>query len=43
MGNVPDWERIKVTRHGPVTEVLLHTRGDSLVFDATVHRELGGQ
>jgi enoyl-CoA hydratase/carnithine racemase len=40
MGNVPDWERIKVTRHGPVTEVLLHTRGDSLVFDATVHREL---
>lgn len=38
--DIPVWKRINVTRHGRVTQALLHTDGGSLVFDATVHREI---
>jgi enoyl-CoA hydratase/carnithine racemase len=37
---IPDWRRIAVVRDGGITDVTLHTDGESLVFDATVHREI---
>lgn len=40
VNDVPNWQRIAVTREAGVTQALLHTDGGSLVFDATVHREI---
>ncbi|GAA4546362.1 enoyl-CoA hydratase/isomerase family protein [Pseudonocardia xishanensis] len=36
----PPWKNIAVTRHGAVTEALVHTDGGPLVYGATVHREI---
>lgn len=35
-----EWRNIRVTRHGAVTELRLHTEGQSLIWAAGIHREL---
>lgn len=35
-----EWQHIELTRHGSVTELRLHTDGDSLVWGARPHQEL---